>query len=445
MLRFQKDQYIPAQVVISYGTDIYSVVSVTKLISNLNDAVEKCIPSINTGYVCKTCYNSLKSNNIPKCSVPGTDTDMSTISATGTKSAISTVAVPGTISDIGIVTATPTATTGICAITVAGTTTSTTSVASADLPTVVGYSHNVSPMKRNKKDTLSYATFTLQLDKKETCDALCYSKSKQLILADKEFSRSPVKITKFTRTPDRTKLVINDITHVTPSNSLECPFQFDQNLNDQTTTTLDKLDQAPEDKLTVIGKIIQLSETKIVSQGKYKVANTTTADQTAHITLDVWNDLIPQIQENKVYKFTHLSVRFWNGIRKLTTTTNTIISEEPNSPLHSLQVENISTPQQEKTLHVSSIESIESLEKFKVCAHCGKRIIQVQDLLLKCDHCHHKMRASKCPTKLTASIVVKNESTNIYLSVRDDVLQKLFGPYDPDTMMQNGNFFSWRT
>ena len=121
---------------------------------------------------------------------------------------------------------------------------------------------------------------------------------------------------------------------MTPSNSLECPFQFDQNLNDQTTTTLDKLDQAPEDKLTVIGKIIQLSETKIVSQGKYKVANTTIADQTVHITLDVWNDLIPQIQENKVYKFTHLSVRFWNGIRKLTTTVPLIPSSQKNQIRH---------------------------------------------------------------------------------------------------------------
>ena len=71
-------------------------------------------------------------------------------------------------------------------------------------------------------------------------------------------------------------------------------------------------------------------------------------------------------------------------------------------------------------------------EKYNICGHCVKRIIQVQGLLINCDHCHHKLRASSCPTKLYASIVVKNGSTKLYLSVREEVLQQLLGPCDPD-------------
>ena len=108
--------------------------------------------------------------------------------------------------------------------------------------------------------------------------------------------------------------MVNDITHVTAPNSLECPFQFCQNLDNQTTTTLEKLDEAPEDKLTIFCKVLKLSETKVVGRAKYNVANATIADNTGQITLDVWNNLIPQIQENKVNKFTNLSVRFWNGV-----------------------------------------------------------------------------------------------------------------------------------
>ena len=160
-------------------------------------------------------------------------------------------------------------------------------------------------------------------------------------------------------------------------------------------------------------KVLKLSETKIVGQAKYNVANATIADNTGQITLDVWNNLIPQIQENKVYKFTNLSVRFWNGIRKLTTTTNSVILETPNPLLESLQVEDTSNPHVETTILLSRIESIESVEKYKICGHCAKRIIQVQGLLVSCDHCHHKLRASSCPTKLSASIVVKNESTKL--------------------------------
>ena len=47
----------------------HGVHPVAKLMSNVNDAIEKCISSVNAGYVCKACYNSLKRNNIPKCAI----------------------------------------------------------------------------------------------------------------------------------------------------------------------------------------------------------------------------------------------------------------------------------------------------------------------------------------------------------------------------------------
>lgn len=38
---------------------------------------------------------------------------------------------------------------------------------------------------------------------------------------------------------------------------------------------------------------------------------------------------------------------------------------------------------------------------------------------------------------LTLVCLMKNESTKLYLSVWDDVLQQLLGPYDPDDMDTN--------
>ena len=116
-----------------------------------------------------------------------------------------------------------------------------------------------------------------------------------------------------------------------------------------------------------------------------------------------------------MYKFTNLCVRFWNGVRKLKTTTNSVVLETPNPLLEGLEVEDTSSPYQDTTLLLSRIESIESVEKYKICGHCAKRIIQVQGLLVNCDHCHHKLRASSCPTKLSASIVVKNERKKLNL------------------------------
>ena len=286
--------------------------------------------------------------SISTFTVPHTSSATGTLKATDTTSDIGTVTVAATTS--GIHTITGTDTSGVNIVTVAATTSGISAVRATNTGNItdsgtslgsalVGYVHNVSPVKRNKRNTLNYSTFTLQVGENSMHDALCYSTTKRAILAEKEASRTPIKIARFTRTADHTKLVVNDITHVTAPNSLECPFQFCQNLDNQTTTTLEKLDEAPEDKLTIFCKVLKLSETKVVGQAKYNVANATIADNTGQITLDVWNNLIPQIQENKVYKFTNLSVRFWNGVRKLTTTTNSVILETPNPLLEDLEVE----------------------------------------------------------------------------------------------------------
>ena len=47
-------------------------------------------------------------------------------------------------------------------------------------------------------------------------EASCYSTSKRTILAEKETSRIPVKITHYTKTADPTKLVVNNNPNHTP-------------------------------------------------------------------------------------------------------------------------------------------------------------------------------------------------------------------------------------
>ena len=303
--------------------------------------------------------------------------------------------------------------------------------------TLVGYVHNISPIKRNKRDTLDYSTFKLQLGEKFMQEALCYSPSKRAILAEKEASRIPVKITRYTKTPDLTKVVVNDITQITAPNSFECSFQFAQDLSQQKVTTLDKLHKGPEDNITVKCKVLKLGPTKVVGQAKYHVVNATIADATDQIVLDVWNDIIPKLQESKVYTFTHLSVRYWNGIRKLTTTTNSLISETQDPALQNINLQDIGNPQQDTTLKVPNIESIESIEKFKICCHCSKRIIQVTENIVNCDHCHHKMCTSTCATKLSVSFVISREGKKLYLAMRDDLLQQLLGPYNADIIDSN--------
>jgi len=66
-------------------------------------------------------------------------------------------------------------------------------------PVLIAYVHNVSLLKRNKKNTIDYTTLTLQTDASTTQPAFCYSKAKRKLLDEHETKRAPIKITRRTR------------------------------------------------------------------------------------------------------------------------------------------------------------------------------------------------------------------------------------------------------
>ena len=73
--------------------------------------------------------------------------------------------------------------------------------------------------------------------------------------------------------------------------------------------------------------------------------------------LDLWNEQITQVQENHAYRFTNLSTSYWNNVKKLTATINTVIKETFDLDL-SLPQCTESIPNKvnnEHVIHVSSI------------------------------------------------------------------------------------------
>lgn len=125
--------------------------------------------------------------------MPHTSSATGTLKATGTTFGISTVTVAATTSGIHTITGTDT-TSGISIVTVAATTSGIGAVRATNTGNItdsgtslgtalVGYVH-VSPVKRNKRNTLNYSTFTLQVEENSMHDALCNSTTKRAILAE---------------------------------------------------------------------------------------------------------------------------------------------------------------------------------------------------------------------------------------------------------------------
>ena len=195
---------------------------------------------------------------------------------------------------------------------------------------IIAYVHNLSPLKRNKRNTIDYTTLTLQTDATTTQPALCYSKTKRKLLHEHETKRAPIKISRYTKSGDKTKIVINDKTLLAKPDDMDHTFQYYDDADQPVTPLSDLLkdDASKEDNITVCAKVVKVSDPKNVvtqqSRGN-KVSEVTLLDATGTMTLDLWNEQIAQVQIDCVYRFTSLSTSYWNDSKKLSSTINTAI------------------------------------------------------------------------------------------------------------------------
>ena len=251
--------------------------------------------------------------------------------------------------------------------------------------TIIAYVHNLSPFKRNKRNTIDYSTLVLQTDATTIQSALCYSKSKTKILEEKETTRSPIKITRYTTSTDKTKLVINDRTIITAPNDLQYNFQYSE-ADVKPITPLVNLsndDSSLEDYITVCAKVVKIypSKTVLNLQGRTNtIAEVFILDETKTMQLDLWNKQITQVQDNHAYRLSNLSISYWNNVKKLTATITTVIEKTFDLNLSLLQsAESIPNKvNNAHVIHVSSSHTIDDIQKYKTCCNCSKRIVQSQ-------------------------------------------------------------------
>lgn len=202
----------------------------------------------------------------------------------------------------------------------------------------IAYAHDLSEPIRNKNDTLDYCTMKLQISPDSLEEALLYSPQKRKLLASSEGSRTPIKIQKFTHTKDGKKLIINDITHLSPAEPTEYYFQYtDFKPTDADFTSIQSvLDNAQEyDKVNVKGKVFQL-EDKPLENTDLKLASGLLADQESTIPIDIWQPHTSSIENNGTYSFTSLTVRTWQGKKKLSVGRQTKVSTTTDCQLMEL-------------------------------------------------------------------------------------------------------------
>ena len=307
---------------------------------------------------------------------------------------------------------------------------------STEQESLIGYVQNLSPLKRNRKNTLDYASMTLQTASGNR-EVLLYSPPKRSLLLESEKSRRPIKVSCLTSTPDRKKLIINDMTKVSFPESSEYSFQFEdvRLATPDPMTILQVLNESDEWNLvTVKGKVLTVKDAVIVGERKLKLAEAIFADASGSIGLDIWEAMIDTIKEGNCYCLSNVQVRLWSGKKKLSTSFRTTVSSITDetatvniSPSFA-GVEPESIVVESVTSNVE-IFSIEKVERFLKCLNCKKKIIQVSSsLVVHCDRCGHTMKTVRCSIGFCARVLVDTDKGNrITLKLFEDVLQKVIG------------------
>ena len=141
---------------------------------------------------------------------------------------------------------------------------------------------------------------------------------------DSENSHTPLKIQKYTRSADGQEVIINDMTNISTLDQTEYGFQFKQIEDSRTKVASVNEVLTPSfkewDILAVRGKILYVSETRVVGTKKLKLASARLADTTGKIWLEIWEKLISQVVSGGMYLFTAVQVRIWSDEKKPATT-----------------------------------------------------------------------------------------------------------------------------
>ena len=301
---------------------------------------------------------------------------------------------------------------------------------------LIGYLQNLSPLKRNCKNTLDYASMTLQIASGNR-EVLLYSPPKRSLLLESEKSRRPIKVSCLTSTPDRKRLIINDMTKVSFPDSSEYSFQFEdvRLASPDPMTILQVLNKSDEWNLvTMTGKVITVKDPVTVEERKLKLAEAIFADASGSIALDIWEAMIDTIKEGNCYCLSNVQVRIWSGKKKLSTSFRTTVSSITDETANVNIIPDLAGGEQQSIVVESvtsnvEIFSIEKVERFLKCLNCKKKIIQVSSSsVVHCDRCGHTMKSVRCSIGFCARVLVDtDEGRRITLKLFEDVLQKVIG------------------
>ena len=162
-------------------------------------------------------------------------------------------------------------------------------------------------------------------------------------------------------------------------------------------------------------------------------------DETGNnIPVSIWGKSIESITPNKVFVFTHLQVKYFYGIQKLTTTKSTnIIASKDDFAVDMASVTPIDWVKLEQDEKAKSFPSVSNativnceIDIHPSCTNkkCLKKITPPEEAFFSCPHCGRRLASAFLTIGFTGMIQIeKGIEDDLELTCSADVLKPLFG------------------
>ena len=135
-------------------------------------------------------------------------------------------------------------------------------------------------------------------------EALLYSPHKRPLLLQSQERHAPIKLTYFTYTQAKDKIIVNDMTNISTPQQSEYSFQHQTPTEPQAANTkvLDVLNTSKEwEVVTVQGKILGLKDQRIVGspRKKLRLVEAFLDDGSGRIPIDIWESHIENVKTGR--------------------------------------------------------------------------------------------------------------------------------------------------
>lgn len=302
---------------------------------------------------------------------------------------------------------------------------------------IVGYLHNVSPIKKSEK--VSYFDMSIQTNN-DVIRGVCFSPVKHTQFKDISEKKSPVKVRQFkldNKSDNNTVLMYHNVSLDSVDDINFQPKDIPTTYNIASISAFNT-----NQMITIKAKLLQKSGKKKVktANGEKSIVNAYLVDPHGTIKVTLWETFC-DLEEGKTYQFENILVRREYNSKDLVLTT-------PRSGCKAQEIEpfkdNVVQPSElpktfTSTTAIAKVLGLQSFTVYQACCQCKKKITLDKSAIVTCSTCGLKQKVTSTIEQCYAELYINVNDSPITVTLFHDIIKEMLKSQGKQDLTINEN------